>query len=1053
MPLPGGFGRRLLPTLVDGIAVSDPNRPLYSMSKGPSPSDGFEDISVGTFARAVDRCAWFLHETLGSSGWTQQKPFPTLAYMGPQDTMYAILTLAANKAGYKMLFNSLRNTLASHLDLFEKMECEVFIMPPMFPLPTVKHILAARPMKVIEIPGQKHWFSEGGDHRPYQYTKTYDEARLDPFVVLHTSGSTGHPKPIVQRHGTVSIIDTHNAFPQLGLPGAFPCTDMCAGKRIYLTFPLFHTAGLTPILAGAIYAQFTVVLGPFPPSTEVVNAVHVHGNVNQSTLAPPTIVEIAKNPEYLENVSRLECISSGGGPVPKAIGDIIITKTKLFQGMGSTECGIFPVQIPEDPADWGYIHISPFLGQEYRHVSNDLYEQVIVRRPDLEPIQGVFATFPDLQEYPMKDLYSKHPTKENMWMYRGRTDDMIVYSTGEKLNPLQMEGIISAHPAINAALISGLGRFQSSLLVEAATPPSSRAEEESLLNSIWPSIEAANQTCPSFGRIHRNMVTFTTPEKPMLRAGKGTVQRKLTTDMYAAELNALYDIESAQSALDAGSSADVSVEDAVRSAISASTNIDSILLEPSADLFQLGLDSLQVNSIVRYLNSFLRSRDDAKSIAPKTVYSNPTVDQLTASITTLLDGGTSSTTASLTPEERMKKFYAELAADHPASARNVRPRSSSDGLTVLLTGSTGSMGSYILHSLVKSPRVTRVYCLNRGTGGQERQQTSLDSKGLSLASTEKVWYIDADITKAHFGLSAEHYNVLLGEVTDVILNAWQVDFNLALETFLGHLTAVRRFIDFSSHSAFGTRLFFISSISAVGGLLNDRQSLPEKMPSDDDWSAPEPIGYGQSKFVAEKLLHVAAKQAGIPATICRVGQVAGPTTEAGTWPQKEWFPSLIVSSKTLGKLPDSLGRMEIVDWVPVDVVSEAIIELVTSDAATKPERQGATVYHMANPHHTTWAQLLPTVAQILGRGGHRVEVVSLESWIKALVESASRATMDDLTRNPSLKLLDFFESLVDTRDKQGLLSTKQTVLVCQALAQSTAVSKEWVEGWMRQWGF
>lgn len=84
-----------------------------------------------------------------------------------------------------------------------------------------------------------------------------------------------------------------------------------------------------------------------------------------------------------------------------------------------------------DREDWPYMSVSPVLGQEYRQVSEDLYEQVIVRKPELHLYQGVFGTFPHLTEWPMKDLYSKHPTKENIWLYRGRADDVIVFSTGE----------------------------------------------------------------------------------------------------------------------------------------------------------------------------------------------------------------------------------------------------------------------------------------------------------------------------------------------------------------------------------------------------------------------------------------------------------------------------------------------------------------------------------------------------------------------------------------------------------------------------------------------
>ncbi|KAH7009835.1 hypothetical protein EDB80DRAFT_713952 [Ilyonectria destructans] len=80
------------------------------------------------------------------------------------------------------------------------------------------------------------------------------------------------------------------------------------------------------------------------------------------------------------------------------------------------------------------------------------------------------------------------------------------------------------------------------------------------------------------------------------------------------------------------------------------------------------------------------------------------------------------------------------------------------------------------------------------------------------------------------------------------------------------------------------------------------------------------MGYGQSKFVSERLLDTAARETDIPCIICRVGQIAGPTTAAGMWLKQEWLPSLIASSKYLGKLPESLGHIDTVNWIPVDLL-------------------------------------------------------------------------------------------------------------------------------------
>lgn len=417
------------------------------------------------------------------------------------------------------------------------------LLPEIFPLPVIKQIQAARKMQVLEIPSAQYWLDSEEPAVSYPFTKSYAEAKFEPWIVLHTSGSTGVPKPIIQSHATYSALDAFTALPTLGLQDTYPA--MCKGRRVYLGFPLFHCAGVSMLLPASIFAGFTVVLGPFPPSPDIVNAIHLHGNVQESCIAPSTLVDIAKDASYLENLRKLDKITYGGGSLPQVIGDLVSTRTRLANVLGSTEAGILPHHLC-DPEDWAYMSLSPVLGHEYRLVSDDLYEHVIVKspHPELRLYQGVFGTFSELAEWSMRDLYSKHPTKENVWIYRGRNDDIIVFSTGEKLNPVDMESIIQSRPDVKGAVICGVGRFQSSLLIEAVKPPTSEVEQAQLLASIWPSVQIANIESPSHGRIHRDMILFTTADKPMPRAGKGTVQRQATLDLYAAEIEALYEINS-----------------------------------------------------------------------------------------------------------------------------------------------------------------------------------------------------------------------------------------------------------------------------------------------------------------------------------------------------------------------------------------------------------------------------------------------------------------------------------------------------------------------------
>ena len=99
MQCPLDCGRRLLPALIDSIARSDPERPFISLGLTSQPSDGFRDISFSAFTRAIDRCSRWLEEALGRG-----KNFPTLfTYLEPYDLRHAILVLAANKTGFKVI--------------------------------------------------------------------------------------------------------------------------------------------------------------------------------------------------------------------------------------------------------------------------------------------------------------------------------------------------------------------------------------------------------------------------------------------------------------------------------------------------------------------------------------------------------------------------------------------------------------------------------------------------------------------------------------------------------------------------------------------------------------------------------------------------------------------------------------------------------------------------------------------------------------------------------------------------------------------------------------
>jgi long-subunit acyl-CoA synthetase (AMP-forming) len=122
-------------------------------------------------------------------------------------------------------------------------------------------------------------------------------------------------------------------------------------------------------------------------------------------------------------------------------------------------------------------------------------------------------------------------------------DDVLILANGEKVVPAPIEGKILAHPFVHGVLAFGRERNQVGVLVEPTEEHAVDLADERALavfrNAIWPAVEEANRVSPAFGRVHKEMILVTSPDKLLPRAAKGTVTRKAALALYEAEINAL----------------------------------------------------------------------------------------------------------------------------------------------------------------------------------------------------------------------------------------------------------------------------------------------------------------------------------------------------------------------------------------------------------------------------------------------------------------------------------------------------------------------------------
>lgn len=197
----------------------------------------------------------------------------------------------------------------------------------------------------------------------------------------------------------------------------------------------------------------------------------------------------------------------GGGDVSQWASDVLVSKLKLFNFNNSTETGSYPLIRAADrypSEDWKYIHPHPAAGLEYRPSVEGFFEAFIVRERDFENEQPFLKLFPHLSEYPTKDLWSPRPSKKNLWAYRGRADDIIVFKPGYMCDPTSMEQHVSQHPAVQAVLMAGTGRFQPVFLIERTNDqPISSTEERELIEQLWPIIKGANRAYKIDSRVSK----------------------------------------------------------------------------------------------------------------------------------------------------------------------------------------------------------------------------------------------------------------------------------------------------------------------------------------------------------------------------------------------------------------------------------------------------------------------------------------------------------------------------------------------------------------------
>jgi hypothetical protein len=267
---------------------------------------------------------------------------------------------------------------------------------------------------------------------------------------------------------------------------------------------------------------------------------------------------------------------------------------------------------------------------------------------------------------------------------------------------------------------------------------------------------------------------FARQDKPFVIAGKETVLRAMTVKLYESEINDFY-AKQEMVQLSVASCIDVtsfeSTKKGIRSLVCGTLGIET--LGSSDDIFAAGLDSLSVFNILASLRVTHKTNDSQASelaMTASTIYANPTIEKLSNAIYGIINAEfLDSHDTAVENADHIKALVDKYTASFPARTLHSRTDLDKDNAFVILTGSTGSLGSYLLDVILSKEHITRIFCLNRSKDGQAKQTEGNLARGLETNwSSDRVEFLHADLSEPNFGLEAHKYSELLQHTTHII---------------------------------------------------------------------------------------------------------------------------------------------------------------------------------------------------------------------------------------------------------------------------------------------
>eukprot|EP00759_Apiculatamorpha_spiralis_P029909 PhF_6_TR31826/c0_g1_i1/m.47063 len=827
----------------------------------------------------------------------------------------------------------------------------------------------------------------------------------DSTVVLFTSGSTGYAKGVVFSDAL--------SMPTEGTPNLYPYIQMdfqpydptfilsvaqsmlTAGRRCICTdlatlmvdFKLGRPThvGAPPAFWTNLYREY---LGGAYGNTLVQKlGGRVFLGCSGGAATPPEVTQFVKKVLRIDFVDLYGSRETGGIAKDGVVYPAVQVKIMPLEGSTGTDAGEICVA-------------SPRLAEGYLAASKTTEDKFI-------QIDGT-------RFYRTGDLGTLHVDADGTRRITvlGRCTEAAKNSTGQWVVTSDVEGILEQFPGITQSVVVADPRYPFTVAVVVVSPTVGAEADDALIQNIrrWVSHQGIPAKRRPRGYIVERTISWTVENKMITPSMKKRVANIRLH--YQSKLNELFASIEKGEVSDGQQATTVPWCEGLQKLIPASYLQHSTGDESLSDL---GMDSLTA----------IRLTDTIKQTCK---LSSATLEQVLgfslSYVNDLLAKGSTSEECSkaiaATTVNRSVNWGEEMSLPAWVGETSTTIAPVNDVDDVLVTGATGFLGPVLVLELLRRFPTSKLHCIVRGDNAKDRLLRNIAEVGTTTFSDverDRIVVHPGDYTAEYFGLPPAQYELLIATVSRVYHNAAQVSSLLPYSSLRRpNVLGTLRVIQFCVNPNRKKALHLISSTGAirVGGVEETEfhPLSPYELQKKGD-------GYGQSKAIAEILVHEAGRKYGITTGIYRISAISG-HTETGYTNPKDLITVLARACKYCSHVPASLG-ISMLGWVPVDVVAY-VVGVLSVSLEKNSSSFPFNLFHVTGdgPQLSALLKHLPDTV-------NRVSVPAWKNKFRTLTDETSDADVMALKN----KLL-FYEWETPSGPRMTCDSTKSLVKKCAA---------------------